>query len=152
VAPGDAGWNGRGGGREGGGRPRARAPVRGLPRAERDRVPARHRGGLAARVGAVHRAARRDGRGAAAGRVDGGAGRAGRTARRRELRGVGGGAVRAWLWASLAIAGAASADAGITVDGQDGDWANTQTCFSLTSNSNRQIQLNRVCMENDNAS
>jgi hypothetical protein len=52
-----------------------------------------------------------------------------------------------------AAAAAARADAPIAADGLDGDWASTKTCFpEVSGDVNRQIDLDRVCLENDNDS
>jgi outer membrane protein assembly factor BamB len=53
---------------------------------------------------------------------------------------------------ALLVPALASADADITVDGLTGDWASTITCYPEVSGDSRgQIDLNRACLENNNA-
>jgi len=53
----------------------------------------------------------------------------------------------------LLLPGLALADAGITVDGLTRDWAGTRTCFpEVTGDANGQVDLHRVCLQNDNSS
>ncbi|HVE85594.1 MAG TPA: hypothetical protein VND93_22225, partial [Myxococcales bacterium] len=53
----------------------------------------------------------------------------------------------------LLLPGLALAGAGITVDGQNGDWAATRTCFpQVTGDGLQQVELDKVCLENDGSS
>lgn len=58
---------------------------------------------------------------------------------------------RSTLALLLFLPGLALAGASITVDGQSGDWAATQTCFpEVTGDASQQVAFDKVCLENDN--